>query len=239
MDELEADREQIRKRIVEIVKGNWEVTQRATLLSGIGSTLRKEFPRSPGILIDGLRAFLTSWPVVQIVQHPTIREKIGAIPLGVKIPEDTSSLFQAPMFRRQDVYDHDLWKGFYLPIKERRFVVLGSEQHGGLRVIDNLAPPEGVSHYEILSSDLVVAAPDAPISEKARMVGDSIRAWTKRHGLATSDLLERSASTSRREANLSGSSADLAQALSHLNAADQSRIFVPLDLVQKMLSGKS
>jgi hypothetical protein len=240
MDELETI-EQVRHRIAKIVEENWKLSQRATLLSTLGFTLKKELPESSSVLSDGLRGFITQWPSVQIVSHPTIKEKIGAVPLGTSIPEDASPLFQPPAVRRQNKYLQDFWRAFYLPMNQRRFVILPSTDDAPARVIDSAEPPDEHPNYEITPSDLVVVAPDAPIAEKARKVGNNLRAWIKRNSVPENKLIERPAPAHRnvREPTAGEFSADLANAFAQLDAADQARIFIPLDLVQKMLSGKS
>ncbi|MCC8937811.1 hypothetical protein H8A99_15355 [Bradyrhizobium sp. Arg68] len=237
MDDVDANRERIGTRIAEIIGANWQTSQRATLLSAIGSIVRKEFPNSE-FLRNGLRAFLTSWPVVQVVLHPAIKEKVGAVPLGVQVPADASRLFEPPTPRRHPVFVREFWRAFYEPLHTRRFVVLGTPEPI-VQVIDGSEPPPDMAAYEILQSDLAVAEPGAPVAEKARLVGDRIRAWLSRHELSEAQFIERSASSTKREARGSVSTDDLAEALKALEPADQARIFVPLDLVQKMLSAKS
>ena len=160
MQNSDGDRERIAARINELVQANWQSSKRATLFSAIGYVVRKEFPNSD-CLKDGLRAFLTSWPIVQVVYHPTIKEKVGAVPLGVPLPADPTSLFEPPA-RRNPAFVPEFWRAFYEPLKSRRFVLLEGPNRT-VKVIETPDKPAETPSFEILPSDLANAQTGAVI----------------------------------------------------------------------------
>ena len=118
----------VRDFIAKSVSEYWTATGKAMLLSALGLKVRTTFPSAPSLMPDGLSAFLSSWPTVRIVGHPEIPEKVGAIPLDAKIPDDVTELFSerrsvligTSRHRCETVrrprYVTEFWRAFYSPI---------------------------------------------------------------------------------------------------------------------------
>jgi hypothetical protein len=251
---------QIRDFIVSEVRDHWSQTGKTFLLSNLGSRVRMAFPDCMTAMPDGLTRFLASWPVVQLVRHPRIRPKIGAVPLEVKIPIDPTELFdaphRAPLDSSRPHFIPDFWRAFHTLINGRRFVLLPSVDHPAVRIVDipDVEPePEG---YEILRTDLSILPREAPLDDKVRLTTKKIDDWLLRHSLSPDLFLDAAMrprpptleSADRRQhasslveprgrPSLSETGEIVALALSKLDQADQARIFVPLDVVVKMILG--
>lgn len=247
MDQGVDERSQIRDFIGKLVEEHWSQTHKAMLLSQLGLQVKRAFPDSPAMLSTGLLNFLTAWPAVQMVHHPHIKEKIGAIPLNVPIPSDISTVFSEkqfssadePRFGRPSVrYISDFWKAFYTPIVGRRFVKLPTPDDPHVRIIDHPDGKEEPNSYEILSSDVDISV--GPLDEKVPATARRIESWLQRHGLSASSFIADlpAPSYGRHSGALLHAASPIGVALARLDALDQSRISIPLDLVVKMLNGR-
>lgn len=138
----------IRGYVTQAVAEHWTTTKRAMLLSSLGLNVRHNFPEAPTLMPSGLRSFLEAWPVVQVIGHPTVREKIGAIPLGEVPPSDPSELFSGRTSgvlsvrdnRQHGIYFPEFWRAFHRLITGRRFVTVPTSDNPTVRVIDK---PDG------------------------------------------------------------------------------------------------
>lgn len=247
----DVDRAKIRTIISDMVREHWESTNKAMLLSAIGSRLRQAFPSAPLVLSDGLRAFLDSWPVVKIVTHPEIREKVGAVPLDVAIPENAATLFSerqfasvareaAPVEILRPRYRPEFWRAFHTPIVGRRFVLSPDGENPHVRIVDlpnGAEEPDG--GIEILSSDVSLLPAQASLTDKVQGTSQKIRAWLARNNLSPQPFVSliHPASSQPLSLRYPDPRASFALALARLDPSDQSRIFIPLDIVAKMIAG--
>jgi hypothetical protein len=251
---FEPEREEIRKRIQERVIEHWELTHKALLLAKLGGPIKREFPTS-ALVIGKFSDFVRTCPGIRIVEHPVIREKIGAIPVGVMTPLNVAELFvedggnkkisiisAAPPAPPGPYFAPDFWKAFHTPLTGKRFVIPPNETHP-LRIVDGELP-DGESGYEVLSSDLPLLPPEAPKIDKIKAVAAKIRAWIARHDLTEQPFRDRpkiltheapvpAVVTKKTEHPLGPS---LSEALANLHPSEQARISIPLDIVLKMLS---
>lgn len=241
----------VRDFIAKSVSEYWTATGKAMLLSALGLKVRTTFPSAPSLMPDGLSAFLSSWPTVRIVGHPEIPEKVGAIPLDAKIPDDVTELFSErrsvligtsqPSFEtvRRPRYVTEFWRAFYSPINGRRFIIPPTPENPNLRVVERADGEEEPRGYEVLASDLSLLPAQAPLFEKVQATSQKIRAWLARNGLAEQLFVSRVSETSQSAVALHTLDQRnlVALALARLDPSDQARIFVPLDIVAKMLAG--
>jgi len=248
---FEVEREQIRRWIEERVAQHWEATGHALLLSKLGGPIKREFPNSSTIMEVKFSDFVRSCPGVRIVEHPLIREKIGAVPLGAKTPHNAAELFvdagpdsgsSSSSSAPGPYFSPNFWKAFHTPMNGRRFVIPPDESHP-LRIVDR-EPAEGEHGYEVLESDLTLLPTEVPLTEKVRSVAAKIRAWLARYDLSDQPFRDRIGTrTISREIQspaemIAKSKLSLSEALANLHPSEQARISVPLDIVLKMLSGR-
>jgi hypothetical protein len=218
--------EKLRSFIQNTVSLYWEKNKSAYLLSALGVHLRRELPAESGTLEKGLRRFLLDWPIVQIVDHPIVKEKIGVVPLYVRLPDNTADIFPetssvsaiAPRFR----FLPEFWRAFHTPIDGRRYVVLpvGNDP---VRIIET-QNGSGIAGKEILSRDLAEWTDITPHSERIKLISEKIQSWLDRNGLDKSTFV---ATPTRTQVSF-------ALALESLSADDQARISIPLDIVMKI-----
>lgn len=240
--------ERVRDWIAKRTKDHWDAYHGALLLSDLGSGLRREVPEGASVMTDGLRRFLITWPVVKVVPHPEIPQKVGVVPLDATLPSDLSELFtRRRSFNSGISFNRNFWHSFFTPLgNKRRFVILPSSAGETLRIIDTDDAPEDKQAYEIFSDDLATPPIDLPAPEKARITAEKIRAWLARHGLSEAQFAEGQDDRVLRAANRpSGNTSQpftpmsrspALGALERLEFSDQARIFVPLDVVLKLLS---
>jgi len=238
---FEAEREQIRKRIEERVSEHWDATNKVILLAQLGARIKKEFPNANAVMEMKFRDFARTCTGIRLIEHPLVDGEIGAIPAGVKIPENVVELFEektgAPYFSRE------FWRAFHTPLTGKRFAV-PSNLIDPPRIIEGELS-EGVEGYEIFESDVCLLPANVAMPEKVRAVADSIRAWLKRNNLARHQFRGAEGQTAPAQelaAVQEEVSVDvkpkrpLSEALADLHPSDQARISIPLDIVLKMLS---
>ena len=166
-----------------LVQQHWDATHSALLFSSLGNTVRNQYPSLYAYLAaaGGLREFIDSNQVAQIVVHPKSSQKIGAVPNGVKIPPDDIESFFAPSTRtgpRNLKLWSDFWRAFFVPMNGRRFVVVAPGARP--QIVDGADSPPPNS-YEILGSDLV--DPATPVFERPRSTRERILQWLAQHNL--------------------------------------------------------
>jgi hypothetical protein len=246
-----AEIEQLRESIAKSVSEYWAATGKAMLLSALGAQLRREFPNAPPLMPQGLRAFLSSWPMVHVVTHPETPEKIGAVPLSVDIPEDHRELFgerlpwapattrQFPLATQHPRYAPEFWKAFHTPIDVKRFIVIPTAENPNLRIVEGAEGPDEVGCYEVLPSDVSLLPTQAPLYEKVQATSQRIKDWLARNGLSAKLFTSPLPEASRRQINLPAfeERRSVAAALAKLEPSDQARILVPLDIVAKLIIG--
>jgi hypothetical protein len=259
MDDQDAD---IRARIAEFVvfeaNRHWASTRRVLLLSDLGAPLKQKFgtdyARALGL---SLSSFVRSIKDLRVVQHSTKAAKIGIIPGSVEVPPNEDGLF-APL-RNQILADiglsrtsrrleADFWNAFGRPISPgfRRFVTVPINDDDQVVVQDlqqSEPPPE--ASIEILPHDLVDVK-EIPRSEIAASIWARINSWISRNGLNLDRFrvkLSPEVALARgglaipdRASRAAGPQQDVSAMFEALDQHDQARIFVPLDLVMKLLS---
>ncbi|UFX45235.1 hypothetical protein HAP47_0000390 [Bradyrhizobium sp. 41S5] len=238
MTDADGREAQVNAFIEKCVQENWRERSQALLLSYLGMNLKNVFPESDKILGRSLRRYIETWPIVTMVVHPTQREKIGLIPLGVPVPSDVSSLFaekkdSAPRVRADHtIYRQDFWNLFLTQLNARKFVVVTGDQN--FLIAESLPqnPVEGTS-YEVIPDDVVVTAPNTPTYERAKLARDKIDAWLLRNRL-DKRIFEAHRTPLRHPDEFVGNPLD---AFSSLDPVDQARISIPLDIVLKLLKG--
>jgi hypothetical protein len=222
------DGQKIRQWLQQKVQSYWETNQRVLLLSTIGSELRKEFPYSEHMPL-GLKEFLSRWPIAQLVQHPTIRQKIGLIPLDVPILADPSKMFATSKVRLGDrLYVSEFWGAFTESITGRRFIYIDTASPGNILVQDVGGPSPWPSGKEVLPSDLGPLEANMAPAEKGSITREKIQAWLDRHGITPDQVRRLEQSVGRREQSLAE---QIGKALLELSQDNQARISIPLDVV--------
>ena len=242
--ETPTKREQIRNWIADRVKTNWAATGKALLLSRLGLELRSIFADVQKVIPEGLKEFLLKYPVAKVVIHPIVHEKIGLVPMNAEIPKAIDTLFSdasstAPT-KLPVRYFPQFWRAFYTPLTERRrFVIPPSRENPSpiIKEAEDLTANE--VKYEILPSDVVTLPAETPLIEKIAAVRQSIQAWLARNSLSEHIFVDhayKSALSTNSIPRPATSSTEFADALARLGPSELARIFVPLDLVQRLLS---
>jgi hypothetical protein len=249
-DEIERLRDFISRSVSEY----WNATGKAMLLSALGLRVRNAFQNTYSLMPDGLQSFLSSWPTVRVVGHPQIPEKIGAIPLDAKMPDNLTELFtertdwtpgQAPAISALQPhfqtlhprYATEFWRTFHTQLTGRRFVVPPDDKNPTLRIVERTDGAEEPGGYEVLPSDVSLLPAQAPLYEKVQATSQKINGWLTRYGLSQQLFISRVPEISRRAATQQSFDRRqlVALALSKLDPSDQARILIPLDIVAKMI----
>ena len=235
-DHTQARIDELRVFIQGEIQRNWAENGGPLLLSDLGNIVRKQRPELTDVFPDGLRRFLANWNIAQFVEHPTQEQKIGAIPLGVAMSASSLSAFEQKRSPRHPKLLRSFWSAFHSPPSERRFVVLGGDIP--VRIIEAPAqPPETIRAFEILPTDIVDQTLTL-LPEKVKATWTKIEQWIQRNQLDIGIFEERGMSRLHpiRDLERQISPLDFAEAFSMLTPQDQARIFIPLDIVGKMLS---
>lgn len=224
--------------IVSAVQSAWNETHdgahKAMLLSALGSRLKREFGDYSAEFPKGIKEFLRTWPLVQVIQHPEIKEKIGLVPAGEPLPADLTTLFQKAGARHPSPsmisYEQEFWNAFFKPIQSTRYVVI--EDNGQVQILDDAVQiPKG--SYEITKDDLFIPNPAMPMDEKVAATREKIDVWLARNTLDRSQFF-------RRHPTKSSSSPARLDSLKHafekIPDEDRSRILIPLDILLKIIS---
>ncbi|CCV10284.1 hypothetical protein [Mesorhizobium sp. STM 4661] len=236
----DSDLQQILGFIKASVDDYWASAGIPLLLSSLGWSIRQKIDNSDVVFENGLKRFLLDHPVVQVVTHPTVIQKVGAVPLGITLPEDISELFRdsdrSPVNTvgtKPRMYSQDFWNSFVYGFPNKRFVIL--DPHSDTwRISETDITTEGQKAYEIIHSDIVALPRETPMSVKVPAVHGAISNWLARNGLNRETFENRLAG--RTTAKGEQPRLTLEAAFSKLDPVDLSRISIPLDLVQKILS---
>ena len=224
--------------IVGAVRSTWDDSpgspNKAMLLSALGTKLKNEFGDYSAEFPKGIKEFLRTWPLVQMVQHPDIKEKIGLIPVGEPLPKDVAGLFPKAGERHSSSmpisYNQDFWNAFFRPIRSTRYVVVGENQP--LQILNDAAEaPPGA--YEITKSDILPPDQNMPITEKVVATGEQINKWLEKNSLDASIF-------ARNEFTIRMVPQDRLNSLKYvfekISDEDRSRIFIQLDIILKIVS---
>lgn len=211
----------------------WRKEKRALLLSTLGKRVRDKFPDFFEKHSDGLSRVIEVNHLAKVMVHPSIIQKIGAIPLDADASGDGTALFEAGASLRRPRLQSEFWTAFHNPVSEKRFVQLKD----GRTLVSDVASAPSPSAIEILPSDL---AADAPPGDRIKVTWQKIETWLKRNGLSYEAFadLEAEKNSVPRVFISHRDGADWAKALLNLSKQDQARILIPLDIVTKMLSSK-
>lgn len=237
MPEPGLDENSIHDFIVNAVQTAWEVpnggSHKAMLLSALGMKLKMEFGDYSAKFPKGIKEFLRTWPLVQLVQHPEINEKIGLIPAGESLPQDITTLFQnASESNAANIpisYNQDFWNAFFKPIQLTRHVVIN--ENGQLDILNDAANvPQGA--YEISKGDIFSSDHAIPTSEKVSGTHDRINSWLAKNSLEASQFLRKHAASKTYSPD---SLISLKRAFEKISDGDRARILIPLDIVLKMM----
>jgi len=227
------------KLIEDYVQKHWEDKGSVHYLSNIGSRLKREFPESQKVITDGLAEFIRRNPVVKVVQHPKISQKIGAVPLYVNVPEQIEELFakkassSSSSDRRWGSYEQAFWDAFIQPIDgEVRYVCV---DEAGVDVSDTQPTEIKGKCYEIRAEDQTKELTGVAISERVAATHEAINTWLEKNALEQETFSARKQNGNRRVGGRMDEFFDLFEGLSE---EDLARISIPLDIIFKLISTK-
>ena len=225
--------------IEKFVGEHWTKQETACYLSTLGTIVKKEVPNSRAVLSDGLREFLRQNPIVQVVQFPGVEQKVGAVPLSVKLPEDLKQLFarkysmSAP--KPNASYIQDVWDAFIQPIEEgKRFVCVSKD--GDVQISAGTKGDTDWNCYEVLMEDLTSMSPGRSISDRVAATHDAINNWLTKNSLDA----EIFSPDEKGHRNIKSAErlAIFLSAFEGLAVEDLARISIPLDILVKLNSIK-
>mgnify|MGYP005846588783 CR=1 FL=1 len=226
------------KFIEEFVQRHWDQHGTACYLSNLGFSLKNELPESAKVLEDGLHEYLRRNPVVKIVQHPNIYQKIGAVPLSVTVPDHVEEIFATKgklvASKRNTSYKREFWDAFIKPIEETVRIVCICD-NGEIEVFDGHYPEIKENCYKIFPGDITENLQGSPISDRVEATHQAINAWLKRHSLDRAPFMTSKSSSSQRSV---GHVNDFLRFFRGLPDEDLSRISIPLDILVKLDSKK-
>jgi hypothetical protein len=238
MPDVEPRQNPVHEFIVRAVQSAWNATHdgehKAMLLSALGSKLKSEFGDYSAEFPKGIKEFLRTWPLVQVVEHPEIKEKIGLVPAGERLPADVTVLFQKAGARHSPTsiisYEQAFWNAFFKPIQSTRYVVL--QDNGQVEILDDAAQiPDG--SYEITKDDVFTPDPATPMEEKVAATREKIDSWLARNSLDRSQFFRKHAT---KPASSPARLDSLKHAFEKISDADRSRVLIPLDILLKIIS---
>lgn len=219
------------------VQRHWDEQGSACYLSNLGLRLKKDLPESQEIIANGLNDYLRRNPIVRVVQHPEIVQKIGAIPLSVSVPDRIEDLFAKKVSpssdRKRGSYEQAFWDAFIKPIDgEVRFVCLDDT---GIEVSDGQASEKKEGCYEITSQDLTKDLAGATISERVAATHEAINTWLSKKALQQEDFSGPKTKFQRRDG---GRLNEFFNVFDGLPEEDLARINIPLDILFKLSAQK-
>lgn len=225
------------KFIESFVQQHWDEQGSACYLSNLGSKLKKDVPESQKVIADGLHEYLRRNPIVKVVQHPEIKQKIGAIPLSVTVPDRIEDLFGKKASSSSDwkwgSYEQVFWDAFIKPIDgEVRFVCLNDT---GVEVSDGQASEKKEGCYEITSEDLTRDLAGATIAERVAATHEAINTWLDKNALQQETFSAPKKSLRRSDGDRLDQFLTVFESLSE---EDLARISLPLDILLKLSSKK-
>lgn len=237
MSEPTAQEKPIYEFMRKFVQSSWDDPNsyhKAVLLSNLGTKLKNEFGDYNAYFPKGLKDFLRTWPVLQLVQHPNVKEKIGLIPGDATIPENIISLFQGAGEKKPSfnsiIYNQDFWDAFFKPIILNRYVIF--EENGRPKILNDVnQPPSGA--YQIETSDVVAVDPATPVVERVAATREHLQKWLAKHSLDPEKFLRKNTT---KTTELQDRLTHLKQAFEKISDEDRARILIPLDIIFKIMS---
>ncbi len=220
------------------VQQHWDTNGTACYLSKLGFVLKNELPESAAVIRDGLHEYLRRHPIVKIVQHPKIYQKIGAVPLSVTVPDHVEDLF-APKVKlaaseQSTSFRQEFWDAFIKPISGKvRFVCI--DDHGEIKVSDGKDADTEKNCYKILPDDLTKESRGAPVSDRVNATQKAIDAWLGKHSLDRATFAVSKNFSSKRSV---GRLHDFLSIFDGFSEDDLSRISIPIDILVKLSSKK-
>jgi hypothetical protein len=240
MEIMSNSEKSVRDFIVNFVEAHWARQGTVCYLSALGLRLKREIPNCIEVISDGLAEYLRQNPIVQVVQYPEIKQKIGAVPLEAKLPTDVRLLFSGGAAQSKDLqkfsYRQDFWSTFAKPLDVDKITVHVSEGDDvqiskGQTMID----PVGKCYY-INQLDLPQIKADSTVNEKVLQTNEAINIWLDTNSLDrrlfSKDLGYRAGVRGESRMNV------LLDALKSLSQSDQARISIPLDIILKLATEK-
>lgn len=225
--------------IAKFVSEHWENKKTVCYLSSLGVNVKREVPESRSVLTEGLSDFLRRNPIVQVVQYPDVKQKIGAVPLSVPLPEDVTELFaqkySASASKFNATYVKEFWDAFIQPIDaELRFVCV--DTNGDIQIRDEAMDASHGECYEISKQDLTTRVSGGSIADRVSATHTAIDAWLAKNSLdskAFSPVNKR-----RHDARKDDRLSSFLSAFDGLPHEDLARIEIPLDILVKLYSEK-
>jgi len=223
--------------IEDFVQQHWDELGSVCYLSNLGFRLKNDLPESQKVVADGLHEFLRRNPIVRVVQHPEISQKIGAVPLSVAVPDQIEDLFSKKVSSSSDKkwgsYEQVFWDAFIKPIDgEVRFVCLDDT---GIEVSDGQASDKKEDCYEITSQDQTKDLAGATISERVAATHEAISAWLEKNSLQQEAFSAPKKNLRRRGGDRLD---DFFNVFGGLSEEELSRIAIPLDILFKLSAKK-
>lgn len=239
------------------VRAHWDADGKAILNSNLGMLAKQEFPENPYLVKGAFRRLLESAGKFKFVPHPKIDGALAVLPADAVLPQNIADIFPLNHGRRMPVeggaalhdithrsFDSNFWKAFHTPVRDRRFVILfdsPSVVDTKFKIVDQGEKPSEAACYEITKDDLSDADATDHFTVKAEKTRKKIDLWLEKHELRAEPFLKRGGQLPKfghgwRRSAHAADCGRLSQAIGDLDQTDQARIYVPLDLVIKMLS---
>jgi len=235
MENLETLKEEVNEYIVKAVSDAWDKDAKYLLLSQLGSSLKRDLPESEMIMSKGVKDYLRTWPIVQIVDHPEFKEKIGLLPVEISLPDCALDHFpqrSTPKgHTRPPIFQDEFWKAFEQPIDGKRYIFIKSD--GSVVSRDLLADGAPNDAYEVLSSDLVSSRNHQGGSLAVQKYG-LISAWLERHGLDQEKFLKYNINGIKKSHH--DRLALLETAFRDIPSEDLARVSIPLDVLFRLVN---
>jgi len=227
------------KFIEDFVGKHWGNHESVCYLSSLGVHVKREVPESRSVLSEGLREFLRQNPIVQVVQFPGVKQKIGAVPLSVRLPEDIRELFEkkdsAFALKSETSYIQEFWDAFIRPIDaEPRFVCIDTD--GDVQIGEGMTDATYINCYEVLKQDLTTKVSGGSIADRVAATHSAIDAWLTKHSLDPKVFFLEN--TRRRDVRKGDRLSAFLDAFDGLSHEDLARIEIPLDILIKLNIGK-
>lgn len=221
------------------VQQYWDDYEVVCYLSELGLRLKKEVPESKSFLSEGLRDFLRQNPIVTVIEHPGIKQKIGAIPLSVTPPEDITELFRRKTNESKSdakpAYVQNFWDAFIKPIENSPRIIC-IEQDGNITVTDGVMTSKSDGCYEVTENDLTVKRQGGTIAEWVAATHKAIDAWLQKYTLPPKAFT--SVGSLRKKQDVNGRLSSLLTAFEGMPQEDLARIKIPMDILINMISRK-
>ena len=220
-------------RIVQLVEEHWNEHKSPLLLSNLGNSdygaIGRQAKDRSGTLKAYLQAALSDR--VKIVQHSSRFAVIGALPAGTELDDDVNVDDLFPAANAQDRhsparYHRAIWTAFGLPLTKDKGRYVSAD--GPVRFVDVTAgsAPEG---FVQVDGELIDSADGDPKSIEGRILE-----WVADNDL---DISRFQIKTQGRDPRIPSSDL-LSQVLDALELEDLQRISMPLDIVQRLRSGR-